>query len=129
MSKPNSVVILHEGDAEGVYPVSIGKKGVGKKKKGDNKTPLGKYALGKPRSSKKFHIFIPIGYPTAEQKQQGYTGSAIGIHGPSQPWRWLGGLNTLFNVTQGCVMVGHNEDIEEISAWASRNRPEFVFIE
>lgn len=110
------------------YSISRGKKGWGKKKQGDKKTPIGCYPIGKPRTSKKFHIFIPIGYPTQEQKQQGYTGSAIGIHGPYQPLRWLGRLNNLLNWTQGCIAVGRNSDINDISKWIIDKNPKYILI-
>ena len=103
-------------------------KGWGKKKQGDNKTPIGRYVISEPRPSSKFYIFIPIGYPTLEQKQQGYTGSAIGIHGPWQPLKWLGRLNTIANWTQGCIAVGRNSDIKKISLWIKNNNPQFVYI-
>ncbi len=136
--RADSIVVLLEKErlylcskdkTEGEYLVSIGRNGGGKKKRGDRKTPVGRYTLGTPRPSEKYHIFIPVGYPTREQKEKGYTGSAIGIHGPRQSFRWLGRLNTLFNWTQGCIAVAKNREIEEIARWVKRVRPGLVYIE
>ena len=57
------------GRATGEYAVALGSGGVGKTRRGDAKVPLGDYALGTPRGSSQFHTFIPVGYPTAEQRR------------------------------------------------------------
>ena len=121
--------LCNQGVSEGSYSVSLGSGGLGKRRQGDNKTPVGVYSLGKPRPSRdKFHIFIPVGYPTAKQKAQGYTGSAIGIHGPKDGYRWLGPLNSLVDWTQGCIAVASVEEIEEIARWVRRNRVARVYL-
>ena len=97
-----------------------------KTNKGDKKTPIGKYALGKPRPSKKYGTFIPIGYPNAEDKKKGYTGSAIGIHGPKRGFTWARSLNTMFDWTLGCIAVGTDSEVEEISAWIKKYRVEKI---
>lgn len=111
------------------YEIAVGEKGWGKKREGDKKTPIGEYVIGEPRPSKRFYIFIPIGYPTLDQKTQGYTGSDIGIHGPWQPLKWLGRLNNLVNWTQGCIAVGRNSDIKTISLWIKDKKPEHIHIQ
>ena len=70
------------GAAERSFPVALGVNGVEKRRTGDNRTPLGIYALGTPRASGSFHRFVPVAYPTPAQARAGFTGSAIGIHGP-----------------------------------------------
>ncbi len=107
------------GRAVTTYPVTLGSGGVDKRRQGDKRTPRGTYRLGQPRGSKKYHRFIHVGYPTKAQRQQGYTGSAIGVHGPPRGAVWVGriGLSrllTLFDVTDGCIAVGTDEEIEEI---------------
>jgi murein L,D-transpeptidase YafK len=59
------------------FKVALGRGGVDKRKKGDNKIPIGEYPLGTPQPSNKFGIFIPIGYPTDEQRSRGFTGGDI----------------------------------------------------
>jgi L,D-peptidoglycan transpeptidase YkuD (ErfK/YbiS/YcfS/YnhG family) len=100
-----------------MHRVALGRGGVDKKERGDRKTPLGVYTLGAPRVSTRFGTFIPVGYPTAEQKKEGYTGSAIGIHGPDRRFRWLGRLTTWVDWTAGCIAVGRDEDIENVARW------------
>src|SRR5437870_10305353 len=51
--------------------VGVGRGGLGKRSQGDNRTPVGEYGLGLPRPSERFHIFIPVGYPTPEQRRMG----------------------------------------------------------
>jgi murein L,D-transpeptidase YafK len=99
------------------FRVALGRGGIDKRKKGDNKTPIGEYPLGTPQSSNKFAIFIPIGYPTDEQRAQGFTGSDIGIHGPYRLFKWLGRITTWFDWTQGCIAVKNDHDISEIARW------------
>lgn len=111
------------------YRVAIGSAGTPKRKQGDKKTPTGRYRLGKLRPSARYRSFIPIGYPTAEQSRQGYTGSLIGIHGPKRAFAWAGKWSTYVDWTQGCIAVGRDADIDEITAWLGKARPEFVIIE
>jgi len=110
------------------YKVAIGKKGTGKQKKGDNKTPIGTYALGMPRDSSRFGTFIPVGYPTPEQKSKGFSGSDVGIHGPSRLFKWLGSINTWTNWTQGCIAVGSDAEISSIAQWVKDNKINRVVI-
>ncbi|RYZ63668.1 MAG: hypothetical protein EOP05_23185, partial [Proteobacteria bacterium] len=84
------VFLCKDGKSQANYDLAIGWGGVDKTKEGDFKTPTGTYALGKPRASDKFGIFIPVGYPTAEQKAQGLTGQDVGVHGPKRFFRCAG---------------------------------------
>src|SRR5512138_3184523 len=70
------------GTPAGRFEVALGRNGVGKRRRGDGRTPLGRYVLGAPRPSARYGTFIPIAYPTAAQASRGFTGSAVGIHGP-----------------------------------------------
>src|SRR4051812_49740628 len=84
-------LLLCEGDAQHArYSVSLGAGGVGKRREGDERTPLGAYALGAPRASKSYGTFVPVGYPTTEQSRLGFTGGAIGIHGPPRAFARMG---------------------------------------
>ena len=78
---------------------------------------MGIYALGSPRPSQRYGTFIPIGYPTDEQRKLGYTGSSVGIHGPA---RWVKGLGVwvnTFDSSDGCVGVALDSEMEIIAAW------------
>lgn len=117
------------GRSEGSFSVAFGVGGVGKRRRGDGKTPLGRYRLGTPRASVGgFHRFIPVGYPTAAQRRQGYTGSAIGIHGPHRATRWLGRAANLVDWTNGCVAVAEDAEIDAIEAWVRRRKAGWIVL-
>jgi L,D-peptidoglycan transpeptidase YkuD (ErfK/YbiS/YcfS/YnhG family) len=111
--------LCEDGALVNEFAVALGRGGTGKREEGDRKTPLGSYPLGTPRESARFHTFIPIGYPTEEQRQQGLTGSNLGIHGPDRKPRWL-------DWTLGCVAVGSDAAIDEIAAWVRLKQPAMI---
>jgi murein L,D-transpeptidase YafK len=116
-------LLLCDGDAQQArYPVSLGAGGVGKRREGDERTPLGAYPLGAPRASRSYGTFVPVGYPTQEQARLGFTGGAIGIHGPPRAFARMGRLNTISDWTAGCIAVGSDAEVEAIAAWI-RGRP------
>ncbi|MBN9228499.1 MULTISPECIES: L,D-transpeptidase family protein [Legionella] len=111
--------ICKQGTVVKTFKVALGYKGVGKKKAGDNKTPIGLYGLAHPRKSNQFKVFIPILYPTTKQAAAGYTGRDVGIHGPTQSSGsgWLSWLSNLPYSTRGCIAVGKNNHIEYVAKW------------
>jgi hypothetical protein len=110
-----------DGRAAGEYAVALGSGGVGKTRQGDAKVPLGEYSLSPPRGSSQFHQFILIGYPTPTQRRSGYTGSAVGVHGPARGSEKLSAsLNTSVDWTLGCIAVGSDDEIDRIAAWVNR---------
>jgi len=111
------------GAVERSFTVSLGTNGVGKQHQGDNRTPLGSYPLGPPRASQSFHVFVPVGYPTRAQARLGFTGGAIGIHGPP---RGVGGLAQLAMLvrsdwTAGCIAVATDDEIDDVAAWVRKH--------
>ncbi len=117
--KKRALVLCEKGNAVGTFDVFLGRGGIGKTRTGDGKTPVGTYALGKPRPSNKFGTFIPIGYPTEEQRRKGYSGSAVGVHGPPRWAKWLGALVTRFDLSEGCVGVARDSEIQQIASWVT----------
>ena len=102
--------------------VECAKKHANFGKKGDKKTPLGEYRLSPPRPSVSgVRTFIHVGYPTRNQRNKGYTGGAIGIHGPTRDGRLR---NTL-----GCISVKTNDEIDEIAQWVDDHRVRRISIE
>lgn len=101
----------------------IGSKGLGKRKSGDRKTPVGTYWLGYPRKSRQFGIFIPVGYPNESDIARGYTGNAIGIHGPIRPFMCLPALSLKGDWTAGCLAFARDTQIIEVSDWVLANWP------
>ena len=113
------MALCRGGAADATYRVNLGQGGAGKRRQGDKKTPVGRYRLSKPRASYSgFTWFVPVGYPTAAQRKAGYTGGAIGIHGPPD-WMPQAVIDVAFGTpwTDGCIMVRTKTEIEEIRAW------------
>jgi L,D-transpeptidase-like protein len=111
--------MCQENDAIAGFRVAIGQCGVGKRDKGDKKTPQGEFDLNMPRPSSKFRLFIPVGYPNAEQSSEGYSGGDIGIHGPHRASLWLGKESANVDWTLGCIAVGTDEDILTVAQWVT----------
>ena len=128
-TRAHELLMCDMGIGSKVYSIRIGRGGSGKARQGDNKTPLGIYSVGAPRQSRKFGIFIPIGYPTEKQKKAGFSGGDVGIHGPHRLLRWAGSLNSVFDTSEGCVGVSSDQEIKEIADWVSRHMPLEVHIE
>lgn len=113
--------ICEHGSVVKTFKVALGFKGVGKKRAGDNKTPVGLYGLAYPRKSNKYDVFIPILYPTSRQRAAGYSGRDVGIHGPAQSASALGWFGNLPFSTRGCIAVGKNNYIEYVAKWVKAN--------
>jgi murein L,D-transpeptidase YafK len=115
------------------YPVSLGRGGVGKRKEGDRRTPLGRYSLAAPRPSSSFGTFVLLGYPTAQQRKSGFTGGDVGLHGPpgprlesAQPTTTL--LRARSDWTDGCIALDSHREIEAIASWIKRKRARWIEI-
>lgn len=114
------LTLCNKGSAEAEYQVALGSGGLDKRVEGDAKTPLGTYALAAPRASSSFHTFIYVGYPTPEQKKAGYTGDAIGVHGPPRSSVNLGSANVAVDWTLGCIALASDPEIDAVAAWVKR---------
>jgi murein L,D-transpeptidase YafK len=117
------------GKAMRSFGVRLAKDGLGKTRDGDGKLPVGAYPLGRPRPSKQYGTFIPIGYPTPEQRRRGYTGGSVGVHGPDRRVRWLGDLVNTFDSTDGCVGLATDDEMDQIATWVRRVRAERIVID
>jgi len=120
LTASRSLWLCEAGKARARFRVSLGQGGVDKRRQGDEKTPLGTYTLGAPRPSAGWGTFIPIGYPTAVQRKRGFTGSAVGIHGPARKLRWAGRANAWLDWTGGCVGMASDEELAQVAAVARR---------
>ncbi len=108
------------------FPIALGRGGTGKRRRGDARTPLGTYALGAPRPSARYGIFIPISYPTRAQAARGFTGGAVGIHGPPRGMEAPGYPVTELDWTAGCIATGTDEEVGAIAEFVRANRPSVV---
>ncbi len=115
--------LCHDGAAKARFQVAIGRGGIDKHTQGDGKTPLGTYALGSPRTSPEYGVFIPIDYPTPDQAAQGFTGSAVGIHGPPRGLTEPEYPTTVFDWTEGCIATGTDADIDAIASFVREWHP------
>jgi TonB family protein len=121
--------LCRDGHEAGRFRVALGRGGLGKRLELDGKTPLGRYPLGAAIHSSRFYLFLPVGYPTPEQRARGYSGSAIGVHGPHLGFVWLGHWTALLDWTQGCIAVGTQGEVEKIARWvATRPGVEIVLV-
>jgi hypothetical protein len=127
-TKNHKMWLCQENKPVGEYEVELGLSGIEKRKKGDKKTPVGEYILGTPRPSVRFGIFIPVGYPTEEQVSNGYSGSAIGIHGPTRAFKRLASTTTRSDWTHGCIAVRTDMAISEIADWVKEQKVSKIII-
>lgn len=125
-TRAHTLWLCSERRAVASMKVALGRGGVDKAREGDGRTPLGAYSLGTPRSSSRFGTFVPIGYPTAEQRARGLTGKDVGIHGPERRAAWLGSLSTWIDWTAGCVATGTDDEIAVVDAFVRERSPRVV---
>jgi murein L,D-transpeptidase YafK len=125
-AKTRTLSLCSEGRALESFRVALGRGGVGKAREGDRRTPLGTYALGKPRRSDRYGVFIPLAYPTAAQRKRGLTGSNVGIHGPRQALSWLGWATARTDWTAGCVATGTRAEVDRVAAFVRERRTRIV---
>lgn len=118
--------LCESGTAVEAIPVALGRGGLDKRVAGDAKVPLGEYPLGSPVPSQAFHLFIPVGYPTARQRHQGFSGGAIGVHGP--PRAYQGPVSTNIDWTLGCIAVGTDAEITRVAEWLKASKARRIVI-
>ena len=118
--------LCESGKAVEAMPVALGRGGLDKRVEGDAKVPLGAYPLGSARPSKSFHLFIPVGYPTSTQRRNGFSGGAIGVHGPLRAYG--GAISTGIDWTLGCIAVGTDEEIGRVADWLETSKARRIII-
>ena len=121
VSLQESRLYLFERDAKGQmsrvadYYVTIGRKGAGKQKEGDLRTPIGVYHLvdllpGKTLPDLYGVGALPLNYPNHWDKAHGKTGSGIWLHGvPSNTY------TRAPKASRGCVVL-NNSAMERLLA-------------
>lgn len=130
-----------------VFPIALSREPVGaKRRRGDQRVPEGDYHIaGVPRASR-FHLFVPIDYPSPADADRGLMersisrsqyrrilaahatghlppqdtalGGLLGFHGEGP--RWRGDLD--LDWTEGCVAVS-DETIRWLAQHAKRGTP------
>lgn len=127
-TKAHTLALCESGRRVEAFGIRLGKHGTGKTREGDGKTPLGHYPLGSPIPSSTFGLFVPIGYPTTEQRKLGYTGSAVGVHGPRRGLRWLGRWVNALDLTDGCVGIATDAEMQRVADFVTRHNARQIAI-
>jgi hypothetical protein len=123
LSPAHELWLCMNGALSARFAVAIGRSGVGKRRRGDGRTPLGTYVVGPPRPSARYGTFIPIGYPTPQQAGRGFSGAAVGIHGPPRGMDASEYPVTEIDWTLGCIATGTDEEIGAIADFVRDRRP------
>ena len=101
------------------FHVVFGKNPKGRKfKKGDERTPEGRYILDYKREDSAFYKSIHISYPNKKDKRRAKElgvnpGGQIMIHGQKNGFVWPASITQLFNWTDGCIALS-NRDMDEV---------------
>ena len=143
ISKQNKELIVEKsGEFVKKYRIASGKGGEGtKRRRGDNKTPLGTYRVTHLKESSRFHYFIQLDYPNLIDAWYGYKnkiidgsefkeiatayknrevppqdtelGGFIGIHGIGEVNEKKLTIHQELNWTEGCIALT-NEEVNEL---------------
>jgi murein L,D-transpeptidase YafK len=118
--KAKRKMILYRGDTIiAAYKIALGRSPKGHKtKRGDGKTPEGKYTISGRNPKSSFHLSLRISYPRPQDVTKAGElgvdpGGDIMIHGLPPKYAFLGSLHRLVDWTEGCIAVT-NEEIENI---------------
>jgi len=130
-----------EGGARHEFTVALSRSRDGAKRRaGDWKTPEGTYRIAGPPRASRYHLFVPIDYPSRADVEAGLAdgligprtaarllagldrgdlppqdsplGGTLGFHGEGEKWR---GDSRLLDWTYGCFALA-DEDVEFIAA-------------
>ena len=134
------------GGGELVFPIALSRGRGPKRVRGDERMPEGSYRVAGPARRSRFHLFIPIDYPSRKDADHALAdgridrsahtaivrahqagrmppqdtplGGHLGIHGEGPRWRGELALNW----TEGCVAVS-DRDIERLARIVGRGTP------
>ena len=110
------------------FPISMGKKGFGKQKEGDKKTPIGVYRITSHITDEQLDDFYgraayPLDYPNVWDRRKKRTGSGIWLHAMPE------GVNSrpTFD-SDGCVVL-NNDQIDQLADFVDVGRTKVVLTE
>ncbi len=112
------LVLLSKGEMLKSYPVSLGRTPGTKVRRGDGKTPEGRYLIDRRNPASRFYKALHISYPNPsdirDAKAAGVPpGGQIMIHGLPKDFEDLGSSHACLNWTRGCIAVS-NAEMDEI---------------
>lgn len=110
------------------FPISMGKKGFGKRKEGDQKTPVGVYRITSHIADEQLdelygRAAYPLDYPNVWDKRNKRTGSGIWLHAMPE-----GVTSRPTFDSDGCVVL-NNEQIAELAPYLDVGRTKVVLTE
>jgi murein L,D-transpeptidase YafK len=110
------------------FYVTIGKAGAGKQKEGDNRTPIGIYAISGFKPPRELTDFYGSGaftlsYPNEWDTRQGRNGHGIWIHGsPSNTY------SRTPRASEGCVVLA-NDDLTQLGQYVQTGKTPVIIAE
>lgn len=115
----STLYLKNDGKTLKKFHVVFGKKPKGRKvKKGDERTPEGRYILDYKKEDSAFYKSIHISYPNEKDKRRAKIlgvnpGGQIMIHGQKNSFVWPASITQRFNWTDGCIALS-NKDMDEV---------------
>ena len=110
------------------FYITIGKAGVGKNREGDNRTPIGIYAISSFKSPRELTDFygggaFTLSYPNEWDTRQGRNGHGIWIHGsPSNTY------SRTPRASEGCVVLS-NDDLGQVGKYVEIGKTPVIIAE
>lgn len=119
LKSERKMTVFKNGKKLKTYKIALGKEPKGHKmKRGDNKTPEGRYRIVSRNPNSQFYKSFRINYPSNLDKAQAAglgvdPGGDIMVHGLAPEYAWMGKLHTMKDWTLGCIAVT-NEEMDEL---------------
>ena len=111
--------LFQRGRVTRSYLIALGQQPVGDKvRRGDMRTPEGRFTIEARNPQSKYHRALRISYPDAAHRERARKlgvspGGDIMIHGLPPRQAWVGPAHRDFDWTEGCIALT-NEEIEEL---------------
>ena len=107
--------LIADGDIFARYRIALGGNPVGpKRRRGDERTPEGRYVLDWRNPESTYYRAIHISYPAPRDRRYAERhgldpGDGIMIHGLPEKYRWMGEHHAGADWTNGCIAVTNAE--------------------
>ncbi len=118
IKREKRLVLLNHGAVLKSYKIAVGRNPGRKTRRGDGRTPEGRYIVDGRIPESRFHKALHLSYPNASDivnsRASGVPpGGNIVIHGLPAELEEVGPLHASRNWTRGCIAVS-NEEMDEI---------------
>jgi murein L,D-transpeptidase YafK len=97
------------------YEIALGRNPTGPKRNhGDGRTPEGRYLLDGRSEDSAYHRALHVSYPNEADREFARkaglsTGDGVMIHGLPDGSGWVGGVQSDYDWTNGCIAVSDDE--------------------